>query len=42
MSDFLRERLKLVETGNFTIRSSGVNVPAENSTPPPRDPKEGA
>ncbi len=42
MSDFLRERLKLVETGNFTIRSSGENVPAENSTPPPRDPKEGA
>lgn len=42
LSDFLRERLKLVEGGNFTIRSSGESIPQENSPPPPRDPKEGA
>lgn len=42
MSDFLRERLKLVETGNFTIRTSEESVPDEKSAPPRRDPKEGA
>ena len=42
LSDFLRSRLKLVETGNFTIRGSGEGSPAENSPPSPRDPKEGA
>lgn len=42
MSDFLRERLKLVETGNFTIRTSEEITPGEKPALPRRDPKEGA